>query len=391
MSHNFGMFFAVGGEVLAKPLCKREQIRDGRWIERKKFHMVSSSLGGYLPGLEHGEVSEQCAKNVLLVHSKDATVTATNHGNEEGYSAAALFDRYEWQLNDYDTCDFQNEFNPALFCELMQNAAILFLGDSLVFEQYVSLVSLLGGNVTENLKLRSVKKKLAIVQNACADRNTTLIYRWSKHLVGIDTFLNETFPTVLVLSSVSHYNQEYLQDKFPYIMGTVVDSVKRWQQDCRKQNLTCPFFWRTTSPGHANCGKFTKPENNISVMEEYVATHSKKNYFWDKFHVNNDIMLKKLESSGLDNYNIIDGYDLAIRRPENHLDPKIDDCLHHCSPGVPHTYSLIFLHYLRMNRTKEAISQLSSYTYSWNRSSNILSSGKDVDWKNYAPYLNLLN
>lgn len=377
--------------VLAKPLCKREQIRDGRWIERKNFYMVSSSLGGYVPGFEWGHKSEQCAKHVILVDSKDANVTA-DHGNKEG-SEAALFDRYEWQLNDNDTCDFQNEFNPALFCELMQNAAIFFLGDSLVFEQYVSLVSLLGGNVTENLKLRSQYKKLTIVQNVCADRNTTLMYRWSRHLTGIDEFLNETFPTVLVLSSLAHYNTDSLQAVFPDNMDKTLDYVKKWQQDCRKQNLTCPFFWRTTSPGHHNCGNFTKPENNISIMEDYIASHSNnhKSYMWGKFHINNDIMLKKLESSGLDNYNVIDGYDLAIRRPDNHFNPKIDDCLHHCTPGVAHTYSLIFLHHLRTNRTRENISKLSRYNYSWNRSSNILSSGRDVDWNDHAPYLNLIS
>jgi hypothetical protein len=223
-------------------------------------------------------------------------------------SEGFLFDKYQWQLNDHD-CEFQPDFDQKLFCERNQNAVIFFIGDSLTFEQSATLTNLLGANITAIFKTRSQFKAIPIVQNVCGDKHVTLLYRWSTFL-GDDLgflLLNETFPTTLILNTGAHYGPKLLRsiverhNIFSSNMDKTLKHVKTWQLHCREQNLRCPFFWRTTAPGHWECDNFTEPMNNITCMEAHIAANSKSEltfdrYFgWELFQDFNEMTMTKLQ------------------------------------------------------------------------------------------------
>ena len=381
-----------------KPFCQREQIRTGQWVERmnfrmgtdtserKNFYVGTTSIPSYANDGKHCE-------NIAITHHMNIAGPQSLHENENGNDNEAVsvnvqFDPYEWQLNDEDTCDFKNEFDPDFFCKSMQNAVLMFIGDSMVKEQYTALINLLGHDHYLWPGIRGARADLSVVTNICANK-TTLVFRWSEHLIGIDRYLNETFPTMLVMNTGAHYNTVELQKTLSSNLDIAIDAVKRWQERCREQNLPCRFLWKTTSPGHPNCKNFTEPQNNVTMMEDHIASHPQ--FQWDKFKENNQMMLKKLESGlGKNNYDIIDAYDIAIRRPDQHLNPHYanEDCLHNCRTlFVPYVLTLILQHYLCTTRTKEDMLQVATYAYSWNRTSNVQPDGKDIDWSNPSPYL----
>ena len=103
------------------------------------------------------------------------------------------------------------------------------------------------------------------------------------------------------------------------------------------------------------CMEYDEPINNITRVEDLLLAgtsgavarlhpHMDK-YHWAGFREQNVIAEELLERAGLES-NIIDGYEIGITRPDNHIDEK--DCLHHPSkePDVPDAYNIVLLHHL---------------------------------------------
>ena len=67
---------------------------------------------------------------------------------------------------------------------------------------------------------------------------------------------------------------------------------------------------------------------------------------WWLFKGQNALVLQEFAASNLTYYDVIDGYDLMIRRPDLHKAPS--DCLHSCIPGKVDVYPQLLLHYLSM-------------------------------------------
>lgn len=264
----------------------------------------------------------------------------------------------------------------------MTNAVIMFIGDSITFEMYASLVHLTGGKVTKRVHIRAVFNiGLPIVINTCGNNNVTLIYRWSKYLAGggtsvpIQLMLEQQFPVMIVMNTGSHYQDD---NAYRSNMGGALNQIRDWQQLCRdRMNITCPFFWRTTPPGAPNCMTFTKPVNNIYKMEDHLA--SNPIYNWEKFRYQNDMALQILETADVGlNYEIIDGYEIGIRRPDVHASET--DCLHSNGMAVGDAYSTVLLHHLSSSRTMEDVSKVGNYSYNFSRIANVRPDGGDFDW-----------
>jgi hypothetical protein len=298
---------------------------------------------------------------------------------------------YQWLVKNAQSsattssksCEFKPEFDAEQFCNIMANEVILFLGDSITWEMYESLAHLLGKMADIRLKYRSAfGQKYAIVINACgggdekSDRApVTLIFSMQRYLERIESAIEQTFPTTLILNMGAHYR---IDKAYEPAIDNTLNEVSNWQQLCKSRNLPCRFFWRTTTPGISNCMNFTEPVNNITAMEDYVASNPTK-YHWERFKHQNGIAVRKIESSGLNHYEIIDGYEIGITRPDI-AGLHSNDCLHSCKLGVADVYNTILLHYLRANKTSEGILRVSKYEYSYNRTTNVLPSGTDIDW-----------
>jgi len=82
--------------------------------------------------------------------------------NNDNASSATTPAQYQW-LPDVTnrnlispSCQVQENFNTTLFSNLMTNAVIAFIRDSITFEMYASLVHLTGGKVTKRVHIRAV-------------------------------------------------------------------------------------------------------------------------------------------------------------------------------------------------------------------------------------------
>jgi hypothetical protein len=327
-----------------RPFCSRSQLQVGKWIKA----------------------------NISPAYHSDAC-----HNRE--YRAT---DSYEWEPQDHLSCVFV-PWDTAKFCSLLKGAPILLVGDSLTFEHYVALVNTLGGKTAKLLQHRSVHNRMTIVQSVCDHQQTFVMYRRDDKFSNLDRHLNETFPVVLILNRGAHYAPD---QQLSSEVQTTFLQVQAWQRRCRDNGIKCHFFWRTTVPGHPNCGNFTQPVNNISVMEDMIANgESPKQYNWPAFKHQNELVLDQLEKSNLEGYHIIDAYHSNILRPDQHARPIKPpgarggpDCLHSCSPGKVDVYNRFLFHSLLQSRTLEDASVLERFAFPWNRTSNIQPDGHDI-------------
>ena len=164
---------------------------------------------------------------------------------------------------------------------------------------------------------------------------------------------------------VPHYVPD---DQLKKELRVTFDHVKEWLQMCQNRRVSCHFFWRTTVPGHANCSSFSEPVNNLTFMEEWVASHPTGkqtikgpiDFHWQDYQHQNELVLDLLdsifrESQDADQgnqtrslYRILDAYHLNLLRPDQH--GHEGDCLHNCAPGKVSVYNRLLLHWLRMDR-----------------------------------------
>lgn len=305
--------------------------------------------------------------------------------NEACYNSAyKATDSYEWEPQDHLSCVFA-PWDDSEFCALLKGAPILFVGDSLTFEHYVTLVNTLGGKTSKGLQQISTRRHMTVIQSVCDHQQTFVMFRREDHLRNLDRYLNETFPVVLILNQGAHYkpDEELLSD-----MQTTLLPVQAWQNQCTDYDIKCHFFWRTSVPGHPNCGTFTEPANDLNLMEDMIANgKSEKSYNWHAFKHQNELILETLEnmsSSNLLDYDIIDAYYSNILRPDQHARPlpsagaTVTDCLHSCSPGKVDVYNQFLLHSLLQSRTLDHANELERFHFPWKRRSNVKPDGSDI-------------
>lgn len=96
----------TGEEVMRNKLCQRGDIRQGKWIDRGN---VTGAIGGG---------SELAEPDTYRWVPRGADANANTNVTSANYES---------------TCHYQEDFNSTLFCNLMQNAVIMFIGDSILW------------------------------------------------------------------------------------------------------------------------------------------------------------------------------------------------------------------------------------------------------------------
>ena len=127
-------------------------------------------------------------------------------------------------------------------------------------------------------------------------------------------------------------------------------------------------------PGHPDCRNSKQPPNNLSLVEDLIASgEGSKRFNWQNFKHQNELVLNKLDSLGdrLE-YEVIDAYYFNILRPDQHRLPN-RDCLHSCSPGKVDVYNRLLLHFFRQTRGSQDVKSLQQALadFPWNRSRNV--------------------
>ena len=324
----------TGVSPLERPLCRREQIRTGNWLP--------------------------------IVLEKPPYVSKTMHLRCQmvsyDYDNPGPWPTWIWEQDD-SSCQLQ-PWAASSFCDLLPYTTISVMGDSLSWEQYSSLLQLLGQRVHQSDQHASRLEDRNVVYFACRDKNrgTKFVFRNDAELKAetISRSINSDFPTVIILNRGAHYvNDTTLLDD----MNELLPVLLSWQQTCTSRYKRCHLFWRTTVPGHPMCEHYTAPVNDIKVMESLVESRgSYKNetmweYHWQDFKHQNKLVLDLFQefstTSGL-LYEVIDAYELNMLRPDRHRWHQ-NDCLHSCYPGKMDVYNQLLLHFLISSRSPDDV------------------------------------
>jgi hypothetical protein len=323
-----------------KKLCTRDEVIDGQW------QAVILNRPPYVPTTVH-----------LRCSPKQTDLNTTS------------WHTYEWLPTDR-SCSF-TPWRAPRFCQLVQHANILIVGDSLCWEQYASLVQLLGVTTHQGYQHQSRELGQTIGQAVCGGASRVLFRRddtlQNLTAVLMDANTSASFPSFLVLNRGAHYVDDavLLND-----LEATFDAVGAWLDQCREYGIKCHWFWRTTVPGHPDCMNFSAPFTDKATAEALIEStrhdETSVSYHWYDFQHQNELVLMRLQERFVDHPPIpIDAYHLNVLRPDGHRTNQ-NDCLHNCYPGKMDVYSLLMLHYLLKERTLEDVLQLETVKTSMN-------------------------
>lgn len=294
----------------SKPLCSREQVQAGSW---------------YRVQLERPPYIVQNVSKLLCVPWDRYT---QDH-----------FDSWEWKPYD-ESCEF-TPWSKELFCDLVRDQSILFMGDSLTQEAMFALGELLGLRRSPD---RSKQRSLYDFQGAC-NGTVEAIFRREDFLrpSKVAWELQDRLPAVAVLNRGAHYVED---DELMRDINATIAHIRTWQSRCADLGRKCLLVWRTTVPGHPKCPDFNQPTANRSHMESIIDAHPiSKRYHWHDFQRQNLLIEKALSVAGIE-YEMLDAYYINILRPDEHRVGSFD-CLHSCLGSKLDVYAQVLAHILR--------------------------------------------
>jgi hypothetical protein len=327
-------------ESAIKRLCTQEELRHGRWLP------VTFDKPPYIP------TRSKCYKRKFLKE-------ATSWESYEWHPFASKPDNSS-EEEEEGQCDYA-QWNKELFCELAHNRTIVFVGDSLTWEQFSSLAGLhgiqgLGGHyqLRFSMKGKVYSQQDGMVLPICNEQ-TRIAFMRNRYLANLDSFMKTVDPDILVLNRGAHYvDDQQLVTGFSGSLGIeeIVVLLQDWQKSCKARGKDhCLAIWRTTTVGHPYCHNFTQPATSVPDMERLVGASVGNNFrdfhYWD-FKRQNGLVLSIFENTTL-HFDALHAYDLGILRPDAHVSAK--DCLHSCDPGAVDAYNNLLLHLLRLHRS----------------------------------------
>ena len=303
--------------------CSRDEIKQGRWTQITLPEAYYTPPEGYKKGKHRSSICQDFSP------TQHNTYEWVPHNSTSNRFGSCIFD--PWSASD--------------FCSLGWTS-IAIVGDSLSWEHYSSLVMSLGLYSDPNDQFVSRRHNKNIITMGCND-TLKLIYRRSDQLEHVQHVIWEESPQILVLNKGSHpVNDDIYESGWKHTISTLEEYERN---HTGKFGMPTKVFFRTTVPGHPQCEKYSAPVNNKTHMEAIIANKSSYQanmlkYRWWQFKAQNDIMEHLLGASSLQNYHIIDAYDINIRRPDHHRPP---DCLHNCFPSKTEVYNQLMLHFLK--------------------------------------------
>lgn len=260
--------------------------------------------------------------------------------------------KYKWED---DNCEIKQMTlsNLCLTMEQLQMERIFFIGDSLMFQQFESMLKLLGlvhndfkearskkendirsGTVKCPAKVNNYSFKIYFFRSdvLAANRKDDMCEHTECHFCQCRSWIHDYFGsnerTVLIANIGAHckkfsvYEENF--NRFVSQMNRAVDN----------RNLKDLFFFRTTAPGHVGCKENSIPFQN---MAEYEQSDKKDPFHWSSFPKYNNYARKefeRIEKEEKKRWHVLDIYQMTVLRPDRHKRPP-QDCLHYNLPGPP--------------------------------------------------------
>eukprot|EP00980_Cylindrotheca_fusiformis_P014536 scaffold3914_cov121-Cylindrotheca_fusiformis.AAC.5 len=316
---------AVESDELSKepPLCTREQIRQGHWKTFDRSEALYTAPNDW---------ENRCSKR-------------------QDKSLGDTFQESEWTVAD--RCTFQ-PFNTTRLCEVLQNRTVAFLGDSISFQQYNSLAYLTSAKDVLRFKTKCFSR-------TCPNFTSKLYWMRDNQATSTqwNNLVRNVDPEVIVLNRGAHFTPT---DELLRELNDTLHTALKWQEDCDARGRDCVLLWRTTAPGFPNCQQVPGPLDNAAKAEEIIANKSwymeqevRQKFHWWEFASQNQMvedLIQDFRTVQKLRIYFLDFYDLAILRPDHHIDDK--DCLHWCLPGPMDSANQLLLHQLEVaNKERE--------------------------------------
>jgi len=307
--------------VQTPSLCSRDRIRNGHWK-----YVPQNTTRYTLP--------EKAWENVC---------------NRKGIFPAP--DPWEWAVDkegeeqEEDQCLFES-FDVDTFCRWNSNRNIVFLGDSLAWQQFNSLNYWIGGI--------DVERERGWIETRACNNSTKL--KWRRNDNANVHSINDLLrldPAVIVINKGAHYRENEVFEKE---LNATFARIVEWQKDCDQIGKDCHLIWRTTAPGFPECQQVPGPIpiHDKAKAEATVSNASlpwyagRQDYHWWDFKEQNGIVERLSEAFAKEQglrMSFVDFYEIGLLRPDLHVGNR-GDCLHYCMPGPLDAVNTVLLHEL---------------------------------------------
>ena len=291
---------------------------------------------------------------------------SSTHGNPN----CARWVDYRWVPQASCPAQLHSGFGHGAYydvCSWLSGHHILFVGDSVTNQMFVSLLLLSG--------FSGGKKRLA---GMWAFGEAMVCNRSARIRFERSDFLNLAGepPTPNIhgkpQSGYSHLRSwSLLQEYDTAVLNTGVHLQQQSALRDRVHSLAKVFaalpsnvtlVWRTTVPGHDNCSAATEPLTN-----KYVPL-PKGMYGWDRVEGQNTLIQSIFERIAPGRLRYLDAFALANTRADGHIVSKtkfmttsdgrkvsypVVDCLHYCMPGPVEIWNVLFTRLFLKSRRQQ--------------------------------------
>ncbi|RUS15549.1 GDSL/SGNH-like acyl-esterase family found in Pmr5 and Cas1p-domain-containing protein [Endogone sp. FLAS-F59071] len=274
----------------------------------------------------------------------------------------------EWTWNP-DSCDLL-ELDPDIFTRHLEDNPLLFLGDSITRQQYVSLRCLLGRTVrqvadpfanstffmpdkppvtwrSQLQSERSAKSNKTIVMFSRSDflvrsRNLEVIKPGEEIELERDPYnfaWSDLIPKFkyVVINTGAHWSTRILNTTLP-ILDAYQIMIDRVLEHLSTEYPHVRVFIRGSVYGHFNCSQYTEP-----FKEPKLPTPTDGQHNWFSMLKMNDMWKESIYAL---NNSQITYFDISFTelRGDGHADPHKPDCLHYLLPGPMDTWNKLLYH-----------------------------------------------
>jgi len=334
-----------GAKISKLKVCSGGDYVRGKWIldenHKKSFSCCDPHVFNdcYI-GMNDFEINYN--KN-FPIHSHSGCACQT-HSQKNGVPRDESIDleKFQW----YPTSCRLVQWNATLFCHLLGNRTVLFLGDSTAHQTVNTLIAML-------LKSFDTSQCIPQIKFEYSDK---LVWDPDERKRG-DNFVAWTDkhrPHILVIGAYAHYHHLALEQEanasdisflnyFYPKFSEGLEYLKRTHPQLQK------IVIKTENPGHwdhCHLNKMPVPFENASLgyLEGQHATHTHQ----DKYHWHMGTLVDKFMKNiaRKHNFPIIDMSPLLYRPDAHPAELSNGDCLHYCTPGPLDLFSRIFLHKL---------------------------------------------
>lgn len=255
-------------------------------------------------------------------------------------------------------------------CRIMKGRNLMFVGDSLNEENFWVLLSSLWShyilkphhNSTMNKLFR--EQQLMQCESYCPDvapscegpltidcgdalppfnisftseshlqlfeSNGVSLERWARKIV-------ENNVSLLIMNTGAHY----IPDE------ELLHNINESLSYVRSSHPTVDIIYRSTSPGHNNCGDTFKSDPMLENDALRLVMGGPANYHWSDFSHQNQ-KVKMLVKKQFPSVMYMDIYNATVLRADAHPTVR-GDCLHYCTPGPVDDWTLFLFNILRLN------------------------------------------